>query len=90
MLTPSQEQVWLDLRTQVLRLDKLELVKVVRVPLEWEWLAAQAVDLVGNPQGFQFLARDCENICAWFTARGIDADPAALRDLLLATVPHAG
>lgn len=50
----------------------------------------QAVDMVGNPQGFQFLARDCENICAWFTARGIDADPAALRDLLLATVPHAG
>lgn len=50
----------------------------------------QAVDLVGNPQGFQFLARDCENICAWFTARGVDADPAALRDELLATVPHAG
>ena len=26
----------------------------------------QAVDLVGNPQGFAFLRRDCENICAWF------------------------
>lgn len=47
----------------------------------------QAVDLVGNPQGFQFLSRDCENICAWFSARGIDADPAALRRDLLRVVP---
>ena len=30
----------------------------------------QAVDLVGNPQGFSFLRRDCDNICAWFQARG--------------------
>ena len=34
----------------------------------------QAVDLVGNPQGFDYLRRDCANICAWFAARGIDAD----------------
>ncbi len=26
----------------------------------------QAVDLVGNPQGFAFLRRDCDNICTWF------------------------
>ena len=32
----------------------------------------QAVDLVGNPQGFEYLARDCANICEWFDARGID------------------
>ncbi len=35
----------------------------------------QAVDLAGNPQGFDYLRRDCANICTWFTARGIDADP---------------
>jgi len=34
----------------------------------------QAVDLVGNPQGFAYLRRDCTNICTWFSARGIDAD----------------
>ncbi|HRE01120.1 MAG TPA: RIO1 family regulatory kinase/ATPase [Ilumatobacteraceae bacterium] len=43
----------------------------------------QAVDLVGNPQGFAFLRRDCDNICSWFTARGVDASPAALEADLL-------
>lgn len=42
----------------------------------------QAVDVVGNPQGFAFLRRDCDNICAWFTAHGHPADPAALHTLL--------
>jgi len=47
----------------------------------------QAVDLVGNPQGFTFLRRDCDNICAWFQARGIAADPQLLFDDLLLSVP---
>ena len=37
----------------------------------------QAVDIVGNPQGFTYLRRDCDNICTWFAARGVpgvDAD----------------
>lgn len=34
----------------------------------------QVVDIVGNPQGFEFLARDCRNLCGWFTGRGLDAD----------------
>ena len=43
----------------------------------------QAVDLVGNPQGFDFLRRDCENICTWFQSHGIPADAHELqRDLL--------
>jgi len=42
----------------------------------------QAVDLAGNPQGFDYLRRDCANICTWFTARGIDADPGQLEDEL--------
>lgn len=43
----------------------------------------QAVDLVGNPQGFEFLRRDCENICTWFHTHGIPADATELqRDLL--------
>jgi len=49
----------------------------------------QAVDLVGNPQGFAFLRRDCENICAWFQARGIAADPGLLFDDLMLAVPGA-
>jgi RIO kinase 1 len=49
----------------------------------------QAVDLVGNPQGFAFLRRDCDNICTWFRARGVDADPATLYDDLMLSVPRA-
>jgi RIO kinase 1 len=36
----------------------------------------QAVDLVGNPQGMDFLLRDCTNICAWFRGKGLDPDVA--------------
>ncbi len=43
----------------------------------------QAVDLVANPQGFEFLRRDCENICTWFQVHGVPADASELqRDLL--------
>jgi RIO kinase 1 len=34
----------------------------------------QAVDIVANPQGMHFLARDCRNVCAWFRSRGWDRD----------------
>ncbi len=36
----------------------------------------QAVDLIANPQGMEFLARDCENVATWFATRGfaVDAD----------------
>jgi RIO kinase 1 len=49
----------------------------------------QAVDLVGNPQGFDFLHRDCRNICAWFEARGVHADADDLRDELMRSVPRS-
>ena len=49
----------------------------------------QAVDLVGNPRGFAFLRRDCENICTWFRGRGVDADPLTLYDDLVLSVPKA-
>jgi len=38
----------------------------------------QAVDLIGNPQGMDFLARDCRNIATWFTSRGLEVDSEAL------------
>jgi RIO kinase 1 len=38
----------------------------------------QAVDIVANPQGMEFLARDCRNVCTWFTARGLPLDAEAL------------
>lgn len=48
----------------------------------------QVVDLVGNPQGMDFLLRDCANVCAWFRSKGLDpevADEHALFSDLLAT-----
>ena len=38
----------------------------------------QIVDVIGNPQGFDFLHRDCVTICRWFTARGLDLDAELL------------
>lgn len=34
----------------------------------------QLVDLAGNLQGAELLARDCRNMCAWFTSRGLEVD----------------
>jgi len=31
----------------------------------------QVVDLVANPQGQEYLRRDCFNVCRWFRARGL-------------------
>lgn len=38
----------------------------------------QVVDIVANPQGPDFLLRDCTNVCSWFRARGLDVDEQAL------------
>jgi RIO kinase 1 len=37
----------------------------------------QAVDVVANPLGLDYLRRDCENICTWFAARGVQRADAA-------------
>jgi RIO kinase 1 len=29
---------------------------------------------VANPQGMEFLTRDCRNVATWFRARGLDID----------------
>lgn len=34
----------------------------------------QLVDLAGNQQASELLARDCRNMCAWFNARGLEVD----------------
>jgi RIO kinase 1 len=34
----------------------------------------QVVDLVANPEGMDFLHRDCRNVCSWFVARGLTVD----------------
>jgi RIO kinase 1 len=45
----------------------------------------QVVDVVSNPQGREFLARDVRVVTRWFTAHGLpDADPDALVRLLIA------
>lgn len=44
----------------------------------------QAVDIVANPQGMDYLARDCRNVCTWFGARGRRVDPNELLGELVA------
>jgi RIO kinase 1 len=47
----------------------------------------QVIDVVANPQGAEFLARDVAVVAKWFASRGLDpavADPAALTAGLLA------
>ena len=44
----------------------------------------QVVDLVGNPEGMDFLLRDCTYVCSWFRARGLDVDEHALFSELMA------
>lgn len=38
----------------------------------------QLVDLVANPNAYEFLHRDCVNMAAWFSARGLDVDAEEL------------
>jgi len=40
------------------------------VMIDWP----QIVDIIGNPRGPEFLERDCHNMCAWFTSRGLEVD----------------
>ena len=42
------------------------------------------MDIIGNPQGMDFLARDCRNVCTWFTARGLEVDAETLLGELVA------
>jgi RIO kinase 1 len=44
----------------------------------------QVLDIVGNPNGVEFLLRDCRNICSWFVSRGLDVDADELLSELLA------
>ena len=46
----------------------------------------QAIDLIGNPNGTDFLLRDCANICQWFRARGLDPERLADEQTLFADV----
>jgi RIO kinase 1 len=42
----------------------------------------QIVDLIANPQGAEFLARDVRNVASWFVARGLPVDAPALIERL--------
>ncbi|TIC80867.1 RIO1 family regulatory kinase/ATPase [Nocardioides sp. GY 10127] len=44
----------------------------------------QVVDLVANPAGFDFLLRDCTNMCRWFASKGLEVDGQDLFDELMA------
>ena len=42
----------------------------------------QIVDLIANPQGAEFLARDVRNVASWFVARGLPVDADELIERL--------
>jgi RIO kinase 1 len=42
----------------------------------------QIVDLIANPQGAEFLARDVRNVASWFTSRGLEVDAEGLIERL--------
>ena len=44
----------------------------------------QAVDIVANPAGMDFLMRDCHNVATWFTGKGHAVDEHDLFAELLA------
>jgi RIO kinase 1 len=44
----------------------------------------QVLDIVSNPNGVDFLHRDCRNVCQWFVSRGLEVDPDELLAELLA------
>jgi RIO kinase 1 len=44
----------------------------------------QVIDIVGNPNGMDFLHRDCRNMCRWFQARGLEVEPDDLLSELVA------
>ena len=43
----------------------------------------QIVDVIANPRGAEFIARDVRNVTNWFAARGLAVDPDALIERLL-------
>jgi RIO kinase 1 len=48
----------------------------------------QIVDLVANPRGLEFLARDVANVASWFHSKGLpeeEADPTTLTEELVET-----
>jgi RIO kinase 1 len=42
----------------------------------------QVVDVVANPQGADFIARDVRNVASWFAARGLAADVVDVEGLI--------
>lgn len=34
----------------------------------------QIIDIAANPNSYQFLMRDCRNVCSWFAGRGLTGD----------------
>ena len=43
----------------------------------------QIVDVIANPQGADFIARDVRNVSGWFAQRGLRVDADDLLDRLL-------
>ena len=47
----------------------------------------QVIDIVANPNGGDYLLRDCHNVCRWFAGRGLEVDEQELfAELLVAAL----
>jgi RIO kinase 1 len=50
----------------------------------------QVVDVVANPRGPEFLARDVRNITSWFTSKGLPVELANAGQLIGELLAEAG
>jgi RIO kinase 1 len=50
----------------------------------------QVVDLVANPAGPEFLARDVRNVASWFAARGLGEDVLDQEAVIAMLIAEAG
>jgi RIO kinase 1 len=50
----------------------------------------QVVDVVANPQGADFIARDVRNVASWFAARGLAADVVDVEGLIERVLYESG
>ena len=92
-LSPSEVAgAYEQLLEELVRLTRAGIVHADLSPfnvLWWEgrlWLIdfPQAVDLVGNPHGFDLLHHDVTTMCTWFARQGVESDPEAVFASLLA------
>ena len=55
-------------------MEKLASAGTIKIGTKFDQPLFGQVDAEGNPQGFDFLARDATTMATWFARRGLDVD----------------